>query len=208
VAVPSAVRVNPCGCAGVGTTRLGVRRQSSHLQASPLSSGAAVSMAFTGAVTYCNRAASVASVAEAYTEITRCTVSVRAAAAGGAGGLTGAADPALLAGCAATDSAGPAEIATATAAASQKTLAAVHAASGGTPTRPVEHTHSHVTAAVAKAAVAAAATDEDHMGAYCTNLEESVTHSVCGIARTGEATVLGRSKAPRPSSPVHRIAQC
>jgi len=95
---------------------------------------------------------------------TRCTVTVRATAGGGAAGLTGAAGPALLAGCAATYSAGPSAIATATAAASQTTLAAAHAASGGTPWRLVEHTHSHVTAAVAKAAVAAAATDEDHMG--------------------------------------------
>jgi len=164
VAVPAADRVNCCGCAGVGTTRLGVRRQSSHLQASALSSGAAVATAVTGAPTYCNGAASVASVPDACTGPTRCTVTVHAAAAGGAAGLTGAAGPAFLAGCAATDSAGSAAIATATAAASQMTLAAAHAASGGAPWRPVEHTHSHVTAAVAKAAVSAAATDEDLMG--------------------------------------------
>jgi len=70
----------------------------------------------------------------------------------------------LLAGCAATDSAGPAAIPTATAAASKTTMAATQAASGGTPWWPVEHTHSHVTAAIAKDAVAAATTDEDHMG--------------------------------------------
>jgi len=135
-------------------------------------------------------------------------VTVRAAAAGGAAGLTGAAGPALLDVCEATDSSGPAAIATATAAASQTTLAAANAASGGTPWRHVEHTHSHVTAAVSKATVAAAATEENHTGVYCTNLEESVPHSVWDMARTGGATVLGRSRAPRPSSPVHWIAQC
>jgi len=124
VALPAADRMNSCGCAGVGTTRLRVKRHSSHSQASAMSSGAAAATAVAGAAIYCNGAASVASVQDACTETTRCAVSVRAAAAGGAAGLTGAALPALLAGCAATDSAGPAAIAAATAAASQTTLAA------------------------------------------------------------------------------------
>jgi len=116
VAVPAADRVNSCGCARVGTTRLRVKLQSSHLQASALISGAAGATAVTGAATCCNGAASVASVADACTETTQCTVTARAAAAGGAAGLTGAAGPDLLAGCAAAYSAGPAATATATAA--------------------------------------------------------------------------------------------
>ena len=161
---PAAERVNSRGCAGVETTRLGEKRQSSRLQASALGSGATVSTAVIGAETYRSEAASVAPIADACTETTRCTVNVRSAAAGGAAVLTRSVGPALLAGCAATDSAGPAAVAAATAAASQTTLAAAHAASRGTPWRPVEHMHSHVTAAVAKAALAAAATNEDHMG--------------------------------------------